>query len=284
MKKRILAFVLATITALSLVGCSAKEEKPQVKTEEYVYYYTSDSGEYKSGDVSSTFFVEYDKDGNIIRSEHSAMEEANYEVEWKKDGDILRGVASTGEILEKQYDKNDNVKTETGYDSEGNKQYVSEYEYKNGNLEKLTEYDSEGNVTSVKEYEYKDDVLVASKTTGYNEGEESYFNKSEYDANGNITYYMREQNKQKVYEQEYDNVYDEDGKLTSVFTTDILDSIDYVDKYEYDEDGHLKTIIYGRGGTRVDVECDEDGNVIEKRYYNRDGKLETQVLTTYYED
>lgn len=254
MKKRILAFVLAIVAALSLVGCSAKEEKPQVKTEEYVYYYTFDSSEYKSGDVSDTAIYEYDKDGNIIRSEHSAVEEANYEREWKKDGDILRGVASTGDIIEKQYDKNDNVKTETLYDSEGNKYYV-------------------------REYEYKDDVLVATKTT-YT----GAYAKVEYDANGNITYHMYEQNKQKMQELEYDNVYDEDGKLTSVFITDILDSIDYVDKYEYDEDGHLKTITYGLDGTRVDVECDEDGNVIEKRYYNRDGKLVTQVLTTYYED
>lgn len=251
MKKRILAFVLATITALSLVGCSAKEEKPQIKTEEYVYYYTSGTAIYE---------YEYDKDGNIILVEYTDDngDTKKIETRWEKSGNILKGISSDGEYTEKEYDKNDNVKTETGYDSEGNKQYVSEYEYKNGNLEKETNYDSEGNVISVRKFEY--------------------------DANGNITYYRIEQNKQKTYELEYDNVYDEDGKLTSVFTTDILDSIDYVDKYEYDEDGHLKTIISGLGGTRVDVECDEDGNVIEKRYYSSDGKLQMQVLTTYYED
>lgn len=261
MKKRILAFVLATITALSLVGCSAKEEKPQVKTVEYVYYYTSDSGEYKSGDVSSTSFVEYDKDGNIILSEYTDDngDTTKIETRWEKSGNILKGISSDGEYTEMEYDKNDNVKTETLYDSEGNKQYVIEYEY-------------------------KDNILFERKITWYQDGEESFFGKNEYDANGNITYIMQEQNKQKVFEQEYDNVYDEDGKLTSVFITNILDSIDYVDKYEYDEDGHLKTIIYGRYGIRVDVECDEDGNVIEERRYDSNGKLTIEIHTTYYED
>ena len=79
-------------------------------------------------------------------------------------------------------------------------------------------------------------------------------------------------------------VYDENGNLTSVFVTDVLDQIDYVDTYEYDSEGHLKRMKDGRNGYTRDVECDEDGNILEIRTYDSNGKLVMQQINTWYED
>lgn len=256
MKKRIILIGLAAVTAFSLAACGGKKE-PQIKTVESITYYTEVSGYrgIESGDIAAKTISEYDKEGNVIyREETNPSRAETYEYVWKESNGILKGTCSDGSWEEIERDKNDNPLV-------------------------TRSFDAEGELFETEECEYKDGVLCKRKITQSHTG---FVSTIEYDEKGNITYQVSINDKQKTVEREYDNVYDEDGKLTSVFVNDILNCIDWVDTYEYDEEGQLKRVTEGYSNITANGEYDEDGNMIKQSIYDSEGRLEQEVIYTYY--
>lgn len=256
MKKRIILIGLAAVTAFSLAACGGKKE-PQIKTVESIIYYTEVSGYggIESGDIAAKTISEYDKEGNVIyREETNPSRAETYEYVWKESNGILKGTCSDGSWEEIERDKNDNPLV-------------------------TRVFDAEGELLQTEECEYKEGVLCKEKTTSADSNRVSTI---EYDEKGNKIYELYIYDKQKTAEREYDNVYDEDGKLTSVFVNDILNCIDWVDTYDYDEEGQLKRVTDGYFNSTINLEYDEDGNIIKQSRYDSEGMLEYEVFYTFY--
>ncbi|MDE6520624.1 MAG: hypothetical protein K2K91_09280 [Ruminococcus sp.] len=240
-----LIFVL--LCAVCLVSCNKSTENVSVvertadvpENAVYKQTVTASRDDDKETGAFQKVLNYYDEHDNMILSQRYILtepEQAMRAEEYEYENGLLVSYSGHGNTTEYEYNSDNNISTEILYiDDEIYKR--ADYTYENGRLSYIQHYDSDGEKECVSVYEYDEQDRVIRIQKSYDDSESEFMNSWKsynYDENGNIS---QEASGDKYNSFVYTYTYDENNRIISGKGYNKSNSglnINYTYEYEYE--------------------------------------------------
>lgn len=217
--------ISALLCAVCLVSCSNSTESVSVVKrtadvpENAVYRQTVTAS--RDDDEETGAFQKvlnyYDEHDNLIFSQRYILtepEQAMSPEEYEYENGLLVSYSSNGNTTEYEYNSDNNISAEFLH-SDDETYKKADYTYENGRLSYIQHYDSDGEKEFVSVYEYDEQDRVISIQKSYDDSESEFMNSRksyDYDENVNI---LQESSGDKYGSFVYTYTYDENNRIIS---------------------------------------------------------------------